>query len=63
MTEQGIVRAGAGEHEAQFAMIDPVDKKPVALDVEFAKSEPFAFQRMVAVCVDQRIRVLGHRFA
>ena len=29
-------------------MIDPVDKKPVALDVEFAKSEPFAFQRMVA---------------
>lgn len=43
--EQSIVRAGAGEHEAQFAMIDPVDKKPVALDVEFAESRPFAFHR------------------
>lgn len=39
-TEQGIVRAGAGEHEAQFAMIDPVDEKPVALDVEFAAALP-----------------------
>lgn len=60
-TEQGIVRAGAGEHEAQFAMIDPVDKKPVALDVEFAESRPFAFQRVIPVRVDQRIRVFGHQ--
>ena len=34
-----IVCTAAGEHEAQFAMIDPVDKKPVALDVEFAESD------------------------
>ena len=60
-TEQGIVRAGAGEHEAQFAMIDPVDKKPVTLDVEFAESRPFAFQRVIPVRVDQRIRVFGHQ--
>lgn len=53
-TKQGIVRAGAGEHEAQFAMIDPVDKKPVTLDVEFAESRPFAFQRVIPVRVDQR---------
>ena len=60
-TKQGIVRAGAGEHEAQFAMIDPVDKKPVTLDVEFAESRPFAFQRVIPVRVDQRIRVFGHQ--
>ena len=42
-------------------MIDPVDKKPVTLDVEFAESRPFAFQRVIPVRVDQRIRVFGHQ--